>query len=236
MKEENPRLTLSQFCDDHGLPYDACRVAFRRLGAGTKRERTKTDQMFDQAGPDVAGKVLGMIDSGRVVDLHCQVLSILYGGLARLEELQTLEKNIEVTTANDLRQCVSAVGDMIRALRELLPFITELRDRAGISGIMSRLQSHEIDITQASLEMSKLGVNLPEALKIMLSKTPPVIIANSYEIMPEDELDARALEVLEGVKWQYECFLPERREEVIELKKELGAGSWPGGKEAEPNK
>lgn len=94
-------------------------------------------------------------------------------------------------------------------------------DLDKVERIVSRLQTHEIDITDASLEISKLGANMPEAMRIMLSKTPPVVIANNLEMPSEAELDQRALEAMEHVKWQLECFLPERQQEVIELKKEL---------------
>ncbi len=112
-------------------------------------------------------------------------------------------------------------------MREIMPFIAELKDRTGIEGIISKLQDRQYDVTQAALEISKMGVNLPEALRIMLSKTPPVVIANNFEMPDTDELDQRALETLQQVQWQYECFLPERREEVIQMKKELsGAESF----------
>ena len=70
-----------------------------------------------------------------------------------------------------------------------MPFISELTDRVGIEGVITSLQSRAIDITQAALEISKMGANLPEALKIMLSKTPPIMIANTFEGPSEAELD-----------------------------------------------
>jgi hypothetical protein len=101
-----------------------------------------------------------------------------------------------------------------------------------IEAIISKLQDRQYDITQASLEISKMGASLPEAMRIMLSKTPPVVIANTFEALDTDELDRRALETLQRVQWQYDDFLPERRQEVIELKQELkGADAFMPGTE-----
>lgn len=94
-------------------------------------------------------------------------------------------------------------------------------DLQKVEAIVSRLLMNEIDITRAALEVSQIGGNLPEALRIMLSKTPPIMIANSFEVTTTEELDQRALEVMQGIQQQWNIFLPERREEVLALKQEL---------------
>lgn len=94
-------------------------------------------------------------------------------------------------------------------------------DPQKVEVIISKLMGREYDVTQAALEISRLGASLPEALRIMLSKTPPVMITQSFEAPSMDELDQRALEVMQGIQWQYSNFLPERRQEVIEMKQEL---------------
>jgi len=248
-KEKNPGATLKQFTIDNGLPYDSCQMAFKRIEARTNKQPatnkpTKNQQtIFDPVSPSEAKDVIEAVTTERIAAVHAEVLTRLYRALKRLEEIQDKEVKVEITTALDVKQSVSAVGDMVRTLREIMPFILELRDRGNLDDIITRLQNREYDVAHASLEISKMGLNLPEALRILLSKSPPIVINQEFAGVDEQELNDRAMEALEGIGWQYENFLPQRRQEVIELKKELshadsfgttekfGASEKPGNKQ-----
>ena len=228
-KKNNLDYSLTQFAADNGVDYNACRMAFSRLEKKaannrtirTKTERTKTEQIFDPVSPDEAQDVINAVTNERVAAVHAEVLTRLYRALKRLEEIQDKESKVEIETPQDVKHSVSAVGDMVRTLREIMPFILELRDRGNLDDIITRLQNREYDVAHASLEISKMGLNLPEAMRILLSKSPPLVINQEFVGVDEQELNAKALEALNGVNWQYENFLPQRRQEVIELKKEL---------------
>jgi len=222
-KENNPTATLKQFAVDNGVKYASCHMAFSRIEH--KQQSTKStinkSTIFDGIAPDKTREIVQQINSSRIVAIHAEVLSRLYQSLQRLKQIQDCEKDIKIETAADLKSSYQSVNELTRALREIMPFILELKDRADLEDILSKLQDREYDVTQAALEISKMGANLPEALKIMLAKTPPVMIANNFEMASTEELDQRALEVLQGVQWQYDSFIDNRRQEVIELKKEL---------------
>jgi len=227
-REKNPGATLKQFTIDNGLPYASCQVAFNRIDKQQPSNNLKSDNqtkikqtIFDPVSPNEAKEVIEAVTNARVAAVHAEVLSRLYRALKRLEVIQDKEVKVEITTALDVKQSVSAVGDMVRTLREIMPFILELRDRGNLDDIITRLQNREYDVAHASLEISKMGLNLPEALRILLSKSPPIVINQEFAGVDEQELNDRAMEALEGIGWQYENFLPQRRQEVIEIKKEL---------------
>ncbi len=222
VQAENPGYRLTQFSRDNGVPYDRLRHAFKRL-----EKRSKTERLFSGLENEDIEKVIGSISNERISEIHASVLSALYASLERIAELQKSELKIIPSSAQDLKMAVSAVAELVRALREILPFLLELEDRSRLINIVNQLQTKEINVTQAALEISKMGARLPEALRIMLSKTTPIMISQNFETPDMDALDKRALETLKQVRWQYECFLPERREEVIEIKKEFaGAESF----------
>lgn len=242
--EAEPGTQVSEFARIHGLPAGACREAFRRIRdkkARTKRTKDtrtnarKTPTLFDEVSPEETIGIVQQISDARLVAVHAKVLTILCSGLNQLDAIhqKVCERDangnfiIKIETQLDAKTAVQIVNETTRGLQEIMPFIIELQERAGLDNIISKLQGREYDITQAALEVARLGANLPEALKIMLSKTPPVMIANNFEMTNLAELDQRALEALKQVQWQHECFLPQRREEVIELKKEMkGAESF----------
>jgi hypothetical protein len=93
---------------------------------------------------------------------------------------------------------------------------------AAIS-IIDRVLSDDLDAASAGLELAKLGVPIPEALKLMISKqdiTPPPDISFNLE---EFEIDAerRYQEALAGQDKEETEFVPQRQEEVKRIKDEL---------------
>ncbi len=237
--EEKPGMSSSEFARQNGVAEEACRKAFKRIE--TKRakrtirtqtgrtNRPKRPGIFDDITPEETVEVVQQVCSARVVAVHAKILAILCTELNHVEELQKTRSEkeedgkykIKIETTKEIKDSIQTSNEIVKACRELMPFIMELKDRTGLEDILSRLQGREYDVTQAALEISKMGASLPEALKIMLSKTPPVVIANNFEMPDMNELDQRALETLQQVQWQYERFLPERREEVIQMKKKM---------------
>ena len=226
--EANPTATLKRFAEEQNIPYQQIQIAFNRISRKRKaiainqsKQSTAKQSLFDPVTSGEAKTVVEAVCNERVAIVHAEILTRLYRALKRLEEIQDAEKAIDIKTAQDVKHSVSAVSDLVRTLREIMPFIIELRDRGNLEAIIGKIQAREFDVTHASLELSKMGVNLPDALRIMLAKTPPIVIENHLESPNMDVLDQRAQEALEHVNWQLECFLPKRGQEIIELKQEL---------------
>jgi predicted CopG family antitoxin len=247
--EEKSDTSVAEFSRQNNVEEGSCRMAFNRIRkkiAKRTARTTRTNQtenkrnnsdIFTEISPTETREIVQQVCSARVVAVHAKVLANLIAAMDRLDIIQGCEKKIKPETMRDIKDAYQSVNELLRALRDIMPFILELKDRTGLEDIISRLQGREYDVTQAALEISKMGANLPEALKIMLSKTPPVMIANNFEMTNLDELDQRALEALKQVQWQHECFLPQRRDEVIELKKELkGADSFAPENEVKQSK
>jgi hypothetical protein len=238
--ETVPDTSSSDFARQNGVSEEACRKAFKRIENKHKKWRTIRTKngrtngqtnpgLFDDVSPEEATEIVKQVSNSRLVAVHAKVLAILCSNLNQLEDIQAKVRArdadgnfiIKIETQLDAKTSVQVVNEITRGLQEIMPFIVELQERAGLDKIISKLQNREYDVTQAAIEISRIGSSLPEALRIMLSKTPPVMIANNFEVTNLDELDQRALEALKQVQWQHECFLPQRRDEVTELKKEL---------------
>jgi len=88
--------------------------------------------------------------------------------------------------------------------------------------IMDKLLSGQIDVTAAALTFTREGIVLPEALKLLLSKTtppdPPLELPTEIS---EEELERKYLEGLQRAQHQEEVFVPARRAEIQKLKDEL---------------
>ena len=251
--KENPGTAVADFARKNSVDEGACRAAFNRIGKKrtirtirTENRRTvgrKEPSIFDDVSPEEATEIVQQISDPRIVECHAKVLTMLFRSLDRIdfvhkkqcEQNEDGTEKIKIETIRDVKDEYQSQREFIYVLREIMPFISEIKDRVGIENVITNLQGRVIDVTQAALEISKMGVNLPEALKIMLSKTPPIMISNNFDGPDIAELDQRALETLQQVRWQHDHFIETRRQEVIELKKELkSADSF--APEEEPNK
>jgi hypothetical protein len=89
-----------------------------------------------------------------------------------------------------------------------------------VAKILEEVLTGSLTVREAAYKIGSMGLPLPEVLKIELSKQesepPPLPDA----ITPE-ELDERAREAIEFVENQRDHFVPQRREEVAELKDRL---------------
>lgn len=88
--------------------------------------------------------------------------------------------------------------------------------------IIERIQSGELSEVNAGYEFAKLGLPLPEILKLRVGKSQiEAAIENDFTPVSEEELERRASERLAAIQQQREQFLPERRAEVAEIKERL---------------
>jgi len=88
--------------------------------------------------------------------------------------------------------------------------------------IIERIQSGELSEIDAGYEFAKLGLPLPEVLKLRLGRLQiEASVENEFIPMSEEEIERRANERIAAVQQQREQFLPQRRAEVAEIKERL---------------
>lgn len=86
--------------------------------------------------------------------------------------------------------------------------------------ILEDVLAGTITAREAGYKFALLGLPLPEVLKIELSKTHDEE-SKEYECPSPEELEARAREAMNAVENDRDRFLPARRAEVEQIKKEL---------------
>jgi len=89
--------------------------------------------------------------------------------------------------------------------------------------IIDRVLANDLDPQSAGLELTKLGIPIPEALRLMIAKqevTDPVDTSWNQEEV-EAELDRRYKEQMERVEKEEAIWIPQRRAEIQEIKNEL---------------
>lgn len=101
---------------------------------------------------------------------------------------------------------------------------TNFSPRAETATILDDWEADKLTTKEAAVRFAKLGLPLPEVLRIELSKQEPEQPQVADPITPE-EMDRKYQEAMEERNRQKETFLPERRQEVIELKEEVKSAS-----------
>jgi len=94
--------------------------------------------------------------------------------------------------------------------------------------ILDSLLSGGIDVTTAALQFTREGLPLPDAVRLLLSKTtPPEAEPDLPVAISDEELEAGYRRKMAEIDGQKEQWLPERHKEVANLKDELkNAESW----------
>lgn len=88
--------------------------------------------------------------------------------------------------------------------------------------ILKELREGKMSVEEAALDLSIAGVELPEAVKIMLARVDPLPPDDGvYCTKSNEEMEAQRRERQENARRQREEWLPERRREIQELYKEM---------------
>lgn len=94
---------------------------------------------------------------------------------------------------------------------------------AFTQNVLGRLKEGEIDAVTAALELEMEGLALPESLRILLGRSepePPDPSAGQYAVLSLEEMEARIAARRKELEGQTEVFLPNRQQEVREIKEE----------------
>lgn len=126
----------------------------------------------------------------------------------------------------DKKGSLELLGKYLKLFSDTTPVMSRSMDT-----ILKSLLSGTITTREAAYRINLLGLPLPEALKIELSKAEPV--APPVDVPPsldDAELEERYKKALLLHEQQVTVWVPERREEVAEIKDELkGADSFAPG-------
>jgi hypothetical protein len=130
----------------------------------------------------------------------------------------------------------------LKTIGKLRGYIESERVRTGEAPpkqaveILDELLAGTIDAVEAGLKFARAGLPLPEALRLLLSKTePPPREPDVPPSISDEELEAEYQKKMAELDAQEKNWLPARREEVRALKEELkGAEAFAPG--AEPKK
>ena len=95
--------------------------------------------------------------------------------------------------------------------------------------ILTEVRDKKIDPTEAALTLEAEGYPLPESLRLLLAKAEPEMPSEdtgAYATITPEEMAQRAKERMEAAEKQRTGFVPERAEEVRQMKEEMGGGSF----------
>ena len=94
-------------------------------------------------------------------------------------------------------------------------------DSSKMRSILKRAMGGEITPMEAAYQINILGLPLPEVLKLQLARadnTPP---PDDDKGMSVEEMERRAQEAFQSQNMERTTFLPERRQDVIDLKEQM---------------
>lgn len=95
--------------------------------------------------------------------------------------------------------------------------------------ILNDVREKKIDPTDAALTLEAEGYPLPESLRLLLAKAepePPSDDNGAYATISPEEMAERAKKRMEAAERERTGFVPERAEQVRQMKEEMGGGSF----------
>lgn len=123
-----------------------------------------------------------------------------------------------------------------KALSMLLPSLQSLRHVNEINKIYSDLIGEKIDVPTAAVELTQLGVILPRAIDVLLSKGigEDAKEAENVELISLEAILARRKEMLAEIEHERLVFVPARQSEIAQIKDALkSSDSFAAQKELE---
>lgn len=195
-------------------------------------------RIFDHLEVDALGVIqrishIAMTDMDRLIPIR--------GGRVIIQDTDTLPVEVKalyagaeerITEAGDITVKVNT-NDQLKALELLCKYfgILEKARQARQAPLIEQqnaiksFMKGEKTIVEVALELELQGVPLPESIRILLSKhsEPEEVEDDGNMVIPTpEEMDARRQKRLKEIEDQKSGFLPERQQEVRDLKAEMG--------------
>jgi len=128
----------------------------------------------------------------------------------------------EIKTPSEARDVAGFVLDMEKAIERIMPNLQGLEKMADMRSIFDGLGDGTMDIEEAAIGFVRLGVEMPEPLKIMLQKhQPEESTPDDGDEISEADILARRQQMMGEIETERIEFVPERKKEVAEIKAEL---------------
>ncbi len=209
--------TISDLARHCGL--HASSSFFRKKTAGWTAERAKIEQKVDAAVVD------RLVESGVARKIRNLYADALVAYVQIFEAMEAMTHDPEKWTGDKTPERSWMGAKFLNELRDgitkILPVIKGLEKLEDINKIFDSLSANEIDITQASLALVRLGVSLPKPLEIMLSKhVPDEVVPDDGEEINEATILERRRTMLLEIEEEKKRLIPDREAFVNRLKAE----------------
>ena len=194
--------------------------AFEKNTVGWSDEKKEMDR-------EITGKTIENLIEERAADkardMYAEALTtqwLLFDLLKDVTKSKKAWKAIgSVYTANE---AANFVINMQKAFEAIMPNIQGLEKMAEIRAIFDGLSDESMEIDQAAIEFMKLGVKLPEPMRVMLQKKPVEEEApEDGEEITEEMILARREQMLLEIQVERTEFVAQRKKEVKQIKKDL---------------
>ena len=155
--------------------------------------------------------------------IYSEALVIQWRLFDILKEVTETKHNWEkIATPAASREVANFVIDMQKAFERILPNIQGLEKMTDMQAIFDGLNDGTMDIEQAAIGFVKLGVQMPEPLKMMLQKhQPEEAMPDDGDEISEEQILARREKMLQEIETERISFVTERKRDVAMIKKEL---------------
>ncbi|MBF0398661.1 MAG: hypothetical protein HQK78_17935 [Desulfobacterales bacterium] len=149
-KQRKANETLVQFCEKFNLKYDNTKKAFSRVEEkkgqieGQKRDNEKIGQKNPEFKSEEKEENSLSIKIEQVKidhdNIYSRAMASLISAMERVERVQLIEIAVDNTikTTKEVKEVYSSMNDLVKALRDILPFIMELKNKAMIEEIRTR--------------------------------------------------------------------------------------------------
>ncbi len=207
---------LKQFCREHGLPYDSTVRAFRTKNGAKMEEKTGgTSEYCERL----------ISDKEELAEYLLRCLA----DLLKAREAAVKIVNRILDTAEDIVDEGGAQGAMM-ALKNFLVIDRDVRmaliaaqNKTETAELIQKCLDGEMDAIEAALRFELLGVEMPEALKILLQRTPAPEPVEANDGVPDDVLETEFQKAMQDIDRQENEWLDKRRAEVGDMKQKFTA-------------
>ncbi len=218
--------SLSAFARSKGISPTS--TSFRKMTAGWLKEKNKV-------GAILSTKIQDKLIDGQVAekfqDIYAKALIFqaqlfeLWGRLAHTSTTWAAAK-----TPSQGLETARFLSEMQKTFERLIPNIKGLEKLSDVNAVFDQLQQEKIDVPQAAIEITKMGVRLPKPMEIMLSRHQPAEPEpDDADMISDDAIIARRQELLAEIEQERVDVVADRKKYVADLKKQMkaaGSDAW----------
>jgi hypothetical protein len=215
---DNSGISLAAFARDHGM--NPASGMFRRNTTGWPKERRS---VIAETSTKAVQTLIESRAADKARDMYAEILAFQWRLMDALKEAAESVPQWKTIKSPYTAGAVATYAlNMQVAFEKLMPNLQGLVKMDEMRNIFDGLADNTMDIEQAAIGFVKLGVQMPEPLKMMLQKYEP------EEPMPDDndeiteaQIMARREEMLKEIEVERIEFVAERKKAVKQITHEL---------------